>query len=267
MLRNIITIDENKCNGCGQCIPGCPEGALKIIDGKARLVSDLFCDGLGACIGQCPMNAITIEKREAKEYDEQKVMENIVKGGKSLINEHLMHLKSYDEQEYYSQAIEYLNKNNVNVPKISTPQSEPCACPGPLVKEIKALNNNDDRQQSKLSQWPIQLHLIPVNAPFFNNSNLLIAADCVGFANPDLHDGLLKENSIAIGCPKLDDDEFYLNKIKSIIESNTINRITVAIMEVPCCNGLYSIAKEALIRSGKDISLKKIIIGVDGKII
>lgn len=268
--RKIIKIDEKKCNGCGLCIPNCPEGALQIIDGKARLVSDLFCDGLGACIGHCPQGAITIEEREAEPYDEKKTMENIVKQGKNVIKAHLEHLKEHNETEYLNEAIKFLKEKNIENP-LEVDKMEHShfgGCPGAAIREVNTTVNakNNTEQASALRQWPVQLNLLPPSAPFFQNADLLIAADCVPFANANFHSKLLKGKSLAIGCPKLDDIEDYKEKIKAMIEMNDLNTITVAIMEVPCCYGLYNIVEEALDESGKRITLNKVVIGVDGSV-
>lgn len=267
--RKIIKIDEEKCTGCGLCIPNCPEGALQIIDGKARLVSDLFCDGLGACIGHCPEGAITIEEREAEPYSERKVMRNIIKQGENVIEAHLKHLKEHNETRYLNEAIEFLKEKGIENPLEE--KSGCLSCPGAAVKDLgkKPGERSGDaaaEQESELRQWPVQLNLLPPNASFFNNSDLLIAADCVPFANPDFHSNLLKGKTLAVGCPKLDDIKTYKEKIKAIIETNDLNTITVAIMEVPCCYGLYKIVEEALDESGKRITLKKVVVGIDGEI-
>jgi len=273
--RAIIKIDEKKCNGCGVCIPNCPEGALQIIDKKARLVSDLFCDGLGACIGHCPRGAITVIEREAKPYDEKKVMENIAKQGKNTIKAHLEHLKDHGEFKYLNQAIDVLKQKKIEIPKgiIETQKKSaplPCGCPGSALREVKPQQSSKigsaSKASSELRQWPIQLSLLPPHAKFFQNSDLLIAADCVGFANPNFHSEMLKGKSVCIGCPKLDDDEAYKEKIQSIIEMNSLKSITVAIMEVPCCMGLYAITQQALSDSGKKVKLEKVIVSIDGKI-
>jgi ferredoxin len=267
--RKIIKIDENKCNGCGKCIPNCPEGALQLIDKKARLVSDLFCDGLGACIGHCPEGAITIEEREAEPYNEDKVMENIVKQGKNTIKAHLKHLKDHGANEYFNQAVDFLKEKGIDNPLEENMKPKlPCGCPGTMLREIKKEPSKETttEQESELTQWPLQLNLLPPQAPFFKNADLLIAADCVGFANPNLHSKLLKGKAVAIGCPKLDDIEAYKEKIKSIIELNDLKSITVAIMEVPCCYGLYQAVEEALKESGKDVPLSKVIISINGSL-
>ena len=271
--RKIIRIDEEKCNGCALCIPNCPEGALRVIDGKARLISDLFWDGLGACIGHCPEGAITIEEREAEPYDEKKVMKNIVKQGKNTIKAHLEHLKEHNETGYFDEAIEFLKEKNIKI-QLGSDKMEHLhfeGCPGAAMRDFRNKENKNEgkssksiEQKSELRQWPIQLHLVPPSAPFFQDSDLLIAADCVPFANANFHNTLLKGKSLAIGCPKLDDIEAYKEKIKSIIEINDLNTITTAIMEVPCCHALYSAVEKALDESGKRVTLKKIVIGVDG---
>lgn len=275
MKRKIIEINEERCNGCGLCIPNCPEGALQIIDGKARLISDLFCDGLGACIGYCPKSAIKVVEREAEPYSEKKVMKNIIKAGKNTIIAHLEHLKEHGETKYLNEALEVLKMKKINVnfsPKRAEETS--CGCPGSAMREIKAEKKTNSEKNSKnnfkadseLRQWPVQLNLLPPHASFFKNSDLLIAADCVAFANPNFHSEMLKGKSVCIGCPKLDDTERYQEKIQEIIEQNNLKSLTVAIMEVPCCAGLYYITEQALKDSKKKVPLKKIIIGIDGKI-
>lgn len=272
--RSIIQIDDKKCNGCGLCIPNCPEGALQIIDNKARLISDLFCDGLGACIGHCPKGAIKVVNREAKPYDECKVMENIVKAGKNTILAHLEHLKDHGETVFLNQALEVLKEKKIKVD--FNPKHEeqiPCGCPGSAMREVKpekkqsSSNLTSSKINSELRQWPVQLNLLPPHASFFKNSDLLIAADCVGFANPNFHSELLKGKSICIGCPKLDDTDRYKEKIQAIIEQNNLKSITVAIMEVPCCGGLYAITEEALKASKKKVPLKRIVVGINGELI
>jgi NAD-dependent dihydropyrimidine dehydrogenase PreA subunit len=256
MKRKIITINEKKCNGCGQCIPNCPEGALQVIDGKARLVSDLFCDGLGACIGHCPTGAMAVIEREAEPYEEKKVMANIVKQGPNTIKAHLMHLKGHGAEEYLAEAVKYLKSKKIPVPDLSL--EKPC-CPGAKIRDI-ASNSG-----SALRQWPIQLNLIPPTAPFLNNAHLLIAADCTAFALGSFHDQLLHGKVIAIGCPKFDETEHYVDKLSTMFKDNKIKSVTVAIMEVPCCSGLYMVVQEALKKSGKDIALMKEVITIHGQ--
>ncbi len=269
--RKVIKIDEDICNGCGLCIPNCPEGALKIIDGKARLISDLFCDGLGACIGNCPLDAITIEEREAEEYDEIKVMENIVKKGENTIKEHLDHLKDHGETELYNQAIKYLHDHDLDIPQLKEKSEVPEGCPGCAVINIDKEHENVPSKTmsvvSELKNWPIQLMLIPENAPYFKNADLLIAADCVSFSLGNFHDELLKNKVLMIGCPKLDNSKFYLEKLTNIFKINNINSVTTAYMEVPCCFGMVAIVQEAIMSSGKEIPLINLKVSIKGKII
>ncbi|MFC1703772.1 ATP-binding protein [Candidatus Omnitrophota bacterium] len=272
--RKIIKIDEEKCNGCGDCIPNCPEGALQIIDGKARLISDLFCDGLGACIGHCPVDAITTEEREAEPYDEAKVMENIAKQGKNVIKAHLEHLKEHGEKEFLAQAIEVLKQKGIEIPREVLAEKKgplPCGCPGSMVKDFSAEKKDDNIPEdstsipSQLRQWPVQIMLIPPFAPFLNNADILIAADCVPFAYPDFHKDLLKGKALLVGCPKLDDVTVYKEKFKQMIENNNIKSITYAHMEVPCCFGLINVIKTAIAESGKDVPFIDVTIGIKGE--
>lgn len=253
--RKIIKIDPDKCNGCGLCIPNCPEGALQIIDGKARLISDLFCDGLGACIGHCPQGAINIEEREAEKYDEKKVMDNIVKQGKNTIIAHLRHLKEHNEFGYLKEAMDYLVTKGIKV-RPGDLMGTPCAgsggCPGSRVVD------------SKLNTWPVQLKLVPAFAPFLNGADILIAADCVPFAYADFHEDLLKGKICLVGCPKLDDIAYYKEKISQIVANNDIKSITYAHMEVPCCFGLLPVIKEAIKQSGKKIPFSDVEISIKG---
>ncbi len=277
-MRQIIKIDESKCNGCGDCIPNCPEGALQIINGKARLVSEAFCDGLGECIGHCPKDAIFIEEREAENYDEKKVMkENIVPKGEATIKAHLKHLKEHNADEYLNEAIDYLKEKGIEVPLIdekgmpifSEPEKKPCECPGALPCELSlGEDRNDFAKETKyLKNWPVQLHLIPENAPFLKGSDLLLAADCTAFTVPDFHKRFLNGKILAIGCPKLDDSyETYEKKLAEIIKNSSLNSLTIAIMEVPCCNGLLSIAKSSIANSGQGIHLRVFVVGIDGSI-
>lgn len=273
--RKIIKINEEACNGCGECIPNCPEGALQVIDGKARLISDIFCDGLGACIGHCPQEAITTEEREAEEYDEKKTMKNIVKAGKSTIIAHLKHLKDHGETTYLQEALGYLKENNIDVNFNVDPPKTPCtsypACPGSQVKKFSSeTQENEGRglRQSHLQQWPVQFHLLPANAPFFQGSDMILVADCVAYTIGDFHKQYLKGKTLAIACPKLDSDlEDYLDKLISLIDEVKINTLTVITMQVPCCSGLLGIAKKASEEASRKIPIKSIVISIKGEIL
>jgi NAD-dependent dihydropyrimidine dehydrogenase PreA subunit len=239
--RKIVKIDEEKCTGCGLCIPNCAEGALQIIDGKARLVSEKFCDGLGACLGHCPEDAITVIEREAEDFDEK--------------------------------AVEaFLHKKEETQPK-PQPQPQPAftGCPSsrPMhfkVPESQIETVSNTRSVSMLSHWPVQLKLVPINAPYFQDTELLIVADCVPFSYPDFHRDFLKGKAVVVGCPKLDDVQFYKEKLTEIFKANSIKSITVPYMEVPCCFGLVKATEDAIAASGKNIPLKKVKIGIRGDI-
>ena len=268
--RKIIKIDQEKCTGCGECIPNCPEGALQIIDEKARLISDLFCDGLGACIGHCPEGAITIEERDAEPYDENKVMKNIVKQGPNTIAAHLKHLKEHGANEYYEQAVTFLKKKGIKLLKETSQTSKACACPGSRAMELETpkeaeVDSRGSRQKSYLRNWPIQITLVPVTAPYLKNADLLIAADCVGPVQPNFHEDLVKGKILLIGCPKLDDADFYLEKLTSIFRENSPKSVTCVHMTVPCCFGLSSLVQEAITASGKKINYQEITIGLQGE--
>jgi NAD-dependent dihydropyrimidine dehydrogenase PreA subunit len=285
MKRKIIQIDEDKCNGCGQCIPNCQEGALQIIDGKARLISDLFCDGLGACIGHCPEGAIEIIEREAEPYDEHKVMEILVTKGRNTILAHLEHLRDHNEQEFLNQAIQFLKENNIDMgPEKEMKTHSGCGCPGS--KEIDF--RDDGRQtadssqqsavgsqqsavhspQSELRQWPVQLHLLNPNAPYFRNADVVLTADCVPFAMGDYHARYLKGKSVAIACPKLDSNkESYVEKLTSMIRDAKVNTLQVIMMEVPCCGGLLQMAQTARQNAGRNIPIKQSVISLQGEVL
>lgn len=269
MIREIIKIYEGLCDGCGVCVPACAEGALQIIDGKARLISDLFCDGLGACITECPKGAITIEKREAEPYNEYVVMETIVKGGANVIKAHLKHLRDHKEFELFAQAIDYLNDHQIPVPSIvenNISESAPYACPGSAQKTFPANDEAlDGTRPSQLTHWPIQMHLINPAAAHFRNSDLLLAADCCAFSYGDFHKDFLKNKSLAIACPKLDSNKhIYLDKLISLINVSKIKSITVLVMEVPCCSGLVNLVSQARDYTEQEIPINIIVIGING---
>lgn len=233
MIRNIVHIDEAKCNGCGQCVTACAEGAIKLVNGKAKLVSDVYCDGLGACLGECPQGAITIIKRDAPDFDEEAVKEHL----------------SHEQEEETEEA--------------------PC-CPGSRMMDFRGEaapcgTPKAHRQASELRQWPVQLTLVPPNAPYFRDADLVVAADCVPFAHPNFHPEFLRGRALVIGCPKLDDVESYVKKLSDILRDNNIRSVHVVNMEVPCCFGLQHIVEEAIKKSGKVIPLRQSIITVRGE--
>jgi ferredoxin len=270
--RKIIKIDEDKCTGCGQCIPNCPEGALQVIDGKARLVSDLFCDGLGACVGHCPEDAMTVEERPAEPYDEARVMANIVKAGPNTIAAHLHHLKDHGAVAYYDAAVAYLKENGIPVP--GEKKTLACGCPGTAVRELEpepaassCYCGDSAQRPSRLRNWPVQITLVPVSAPYLKNADLLIAADCVGSSHPNFHDDLVQGRVLLIGCPKLDDADSYLEKLTEMFRSNPPKSVTVAHMTVPCCFGMVHLVKQAIAASGKTIPYAEVTVGIDGKVV
>ncbi len=292
MRRQIITIDENLCTGCGLCIPNCPEGALQIIDGKVRLVSDLFCDGLGACIGHCPEGAISTETREAEPYDESKVMGNIVRSGPNVIKAHLAHLRDHKQDEYFREALAYLVDRDIEIPaEFFEPacrcgEKDPSApafagCPGSRVVNFESDTarasgappsdapgspppGGPAERPSRLRQWPVQIMLVPPDAPFLDGADLLVAADCVPFACAGFHDDLLAGKALLVGCPKLDDAEHYREKLTAMFKHNDVRSVTVAHMEVPCCTGLVRLVERALRDSGKNIPFETRMIGIRG---
>ena len=269
MKRKIIDIDEEKCTGCGLCIPDCPEGALQIIDGKARLVSDLFCDGLGACIGTCPEGAICVVEREAGPYSEEAVMEKIVPQGMGVIKAHLEHLLGHGEEALYHRAIDYLNANEIPVPPHETPAA-PAACPGTVARSLQREEARSAEQaariESELRQWPVQLTLVNPAASYFDDADLLVSGDCVPFAYPEFHRDFLQGKILLIFCPKLDADiEGYITKLADIFSRHTVRSITVLHMEVPCCSGVRYIVDKALKRAGKEIPVAEKTITLQGE--
>lgn len=275
MKRKIIKIDEDICNGCAICIEGCHEGALQMIDGKAVVISDLYCDGLGACIGECPVGAIELEEREATPYSEEAVMQRIASKGENVIFAHLNHLKDHGEMELYQQGINYLKDNNINIPTAKQAKKSclnkeplPCGCPGTMAQSFKPVQVAIPGaiHRSELTQFPVQMHLLNPQSGYFHESDLLLAADCTAFASGEFHNRFLKGKSLAIACPKLDSKlDVYIDKLVMMIDEAKINTLTVLTMEVPCCNGLLSIALKARDKAIRNIPIKSIIITVKGE--
>ena len=276
--RQMVKIDEAKCDGCGNCVTGCHEGALQVIDGKARLISDLLCDGLGACIGECPQGAITIETREAVPYDEVKVMEGMVKHGPNTIKAHLKHLRDHAQKAFLKQAFDYLKKHKIPNPleeeMTKKKEHEPCGCPGGRTMDFREPCACDDgagadapAAQSQLRQWPVQLHLASPMAPYFQKADLVVAADCTAFAYGNFHNDFIKGKAIVIACPKLDDgQEIYVEKLQALIEDAKVNTLTVVTMEVPCCNGLLAMVKQASAAAKRKVPVKHVVVGIQGGI-
>ncbi len=304
MKRQIINIDEEKCNGCGLCIPNCHEGALQLIDGKARLISDLMCDGLGACIGHCPEGAITIEEREAAPYDEELVMQDMIPKGKNTIIAHLKHLKDYKEFGYVKQGVRYLQEHkdelDFNLDEVIAEvhgskenhsekvmaegeQSGGChggsgqahggGCPGSQSQSFESVAKEEEKEDdqakvtSRLAHWPVQMHLINPSAQQFQNADVLLSADCVAYAMGDFHRKYLEGKALAIACPKLDSNkEVYVQKLISLINEAKINTLTVMKMEVPCCGGILQMAQMAVENAKRKVPIKSITVGVQGEI-
>lgn len=245
-VRKIIQIDEDKCDGCANCILSCAEGALAIVDGKAKVISDNLCDGLGACLGECPQDALKIIEREADPFDEE------------AVEAHL----------------ETAKKETANQEKRSQETSMACGCPSTQIQTLSpcaTANRPASRsvagQDSALSNWPVQIRLIPPTAPFLKGADLLVAADCVPVAFPHLHQELLRDKIVMIGCPKFDNAEDYIEKFKEIFQTAGIKSITTVVMEVPCCSGLPHIVKKAMQRAGVEISASEVVVSTRGKIL
>jgi len=272
MKRDIITIDEEKCNGCGECVPGCPEGALQIIDGKAKLAAEIFCDGLGACIKKCPRDAIKIEQKEAEEYNEYLTIENISKHGDAAVKEHLKHLQEHNQQEYLDQALEYLEQKSLFIPDYG--KKTQCNCPSSMYKTIDSEATTDNTANTavigrpQLKNWPIQLSLMNPDASYFENADLLISADCAPFSYPNFQERFLKDKILIMFCPKLDKNiDEYVQKLTHIFATKNIQSISIVHMEVPCCSGVEIIVKRALENAKKLITVKDYTISISGEIV
>lgn len=290
MIREIVKIDEDLCNGCGQCVPNCHEGALQIIDGKARLISELMCDGLGACLGHCPEGAITIEKREADEYDELAVIQQMIPKGKNTLVAHLKHLKEHGEHVFLKQAVEYLrateqehglditgitkevHNSGIHSQKESTGCGGGCSGSAPVSFEPHhfrmATPEATSTIHSELQQWPVQMHLINPTASYFAGQDLVLAADCAAFSHGDFHRTFLRGKKLIIACPKLDHGkEIYVEKIRRLIDESRINTLTVIMMEVPCCGGLMQLVQAAKETTSRNIPVKEVIISIRGEVL
>ena len=295
MKRDIIKIDRSKCTGCGQCVSGCHEGALQIIDDKAVMISELMCDGLGACIGKCPEDAISIETREAEAYNEVLTISKMVDNGKNTVIAHLKHLKDHAQKEYMRQGVDWLldNKDKVNFSVDEVMQAvhghqpsaskvtqahtshehesgSACGCPGSAERTFGNLHTNTSMVsgKSELTHWPVQMHLINPNAAHFKGSNLMLAADCVAYSLGSFHSEYLKGKTLAIACPKLDSNkESYVEKITALIDEGGIDMLTIMRMEVPCCGGLAQLAKMAADKATRKVPIKVITVGIQGDIL
>lgn len=289
MLRDLIEIDEEQCIGCGSCVPNCHQGALQIIDGKVRLLSDLMCEGLGACVGHCPTGAMKISKQEAAPYDEALVMDKMIKAGTNTLKAHLEHLVQHKQDAYFAQALGILKERGIENPmeKTTNTGASPMAhhgCPSQSIhvfhKNKQPGHSNQDQglapecaapqsavPQSQLGQWPVQLHLVSPGAPYFEGADLLLASDCSAFSHGNFHQRFLKGKALAIACPKLDPgQDGYVNKLTAMIDHAGLNTITVLIMEVPCCRGLLAIAQQSLAQAQRKIPIKAVVLSLQGEV-
>jgi len=248
MLRKIVTIDQNKCDGCGLCVPSCAEGAITIVNGKAQLAAENLCDGLGACLGECPRDAITVEEREADEFDEAAVEKHLSAQGKPAPVHHAAPPQPASAHHHHAGGCPGSRAMSFARPQ-ETAISEPSAI-----------------RQSQLGQWPVQLSLVSTSASYFQGADLLITADCVPVAYAGYHEDFLKGRAVVMGCPKLDDNNFYLQKLTELFTKSDIKSVTVLKMEVPCCGGIAMAARQALTASGRQVPYKEITIGIHGEI-
>lgn len=296
MKRTVIKIDEDLCNGCGNCVEGCHEGALQLIEGKAVMISDLYCDGLGACIGECPVGAIELIEKETEPYSEEAVMERIHVKGERVVIAHLQHLKNHGEIEWFNQGVEWCRNNNFKIdlskiaesPAVASNHHEPasspegkgmaCGCPGSMERDFRgsapvpapaqSISFQSNANLSELKQWPVQLHLLNPAASYFQSGDVLLASDCSAFTHGSFHQTFLKNKALAIACPKLDSNlNTYVEKLVAMIDQSRINTLTVLIMEVPCCGGLLQIAKRAKELASRNIPLKVMVMSIKGEIL
>ena len=255
MIRKIVHIDQEKCDGCGLCVPSCAEGAIKIVDGKAQIAADNLCDGLGACLGECPQDAITIIEREADEFDEEAVEQHLHAEGAAPAK----HGHGHDAGHHgHAHGGHHGHAHGGGCPGSRVQSFAPAPdTPAPAAGAI----------QSQLAQWPVQLHLVPVTAPYFKDAELLITADCVPFAYANYHQDFLQGKAVVIGCPKLDDNNAYVTKLTELFRVSGVKGITVLRMEVPCCGGIVMAARQALAASGMDIPFREVTVSIRGEII
>ena len=248
-LRKIIEIDEELCDGCGNCVPSCAEGALQIVDGKARVIADMYCDGLGACLGECPMGALKIIERKADEFDEEAVEELLAKR----------------KQEEPSQPAPAFSGGCPSASLQSFGSPEPAATAAPQAD----LSTTDAAalEQSALSHWPVQIMLVPPTAPFLKGADLLVLADCVPVAFPTVHRDFISGKAVLMGCPKLDNAQYYIEKFAQIFKESGVKSITTVIMEVPCCGGLPMIIKKGMEMAGVNIPMEHVVISTRGQIL
>jgi len=251
MKRKIITINEELCDGCGNCVSTCSEGALQVVDGKAKLVKEDFCDGFGDCIGGCPTGALVIKERESKPFDIDVTKEYLLKaGGKEAVWRMEEAQKKHEHKEH---------------------KPLPCGCPGSMVQTLQISKptppSGEQKALPQLRNWPVQISLLPLKAPYYQGTDLLVAADCCAYAYAGFHNDFIKGYIIAIGCPKLDNANAYMEKLATILGENDINSVSIAYMEVPCCMGLVRLVEDAVKKSGKNIPVKKTMIGIQGQIL
>jgi NAD-dependent dihydropyrimidine dehydrogenase PreA subunit len=266
MRRKIVQIDEAKCDGCGQCIPACAEGAIALVGGKARLSADVLCDGLGACLGECPQGAITVIEREAPALDEEAVKKHLLSMGEQVASRHggARAPAGPPAPAPARPRLAVLTGGGEASPHGGCPGSRPMALPRRAA--VAAVAGSAVSGESRLSQWPVQLHLVPVAAPWFRGADLLVAADCVPFAYARFHDDLLAGRAVVVGCPKLDDLGAYVDKLGRICAANELRSVTVVRMEVPCCGGISTAARRAVETSGRAIPFRDVVVSVDGTI-